>query len=50
MKLVQFGVNTTPEIRLRHLWWELYRDFCRDSLDVQMIEFLGILVEPGPGD
>ena len=30
--LLQFGVNTTTEIRRFHLWWELCVDFCRDSL------------------
>ena len=30
--LVQFGVNTTTEIRQLYLWEQLYKDFCRDSL------------------
>ena len=34
--LVQLGVNTTTEIWLIYLWHELYEDFCRDSLGVQL--------------
>ena len=26
-------MNTTTEIRLLYLWYELYEDFCRDSLE-----------------
>ncbi len=30
--LAQLGVKPPTEIRLRHLWEELVKDFCRDSL------------------
>ncbi len=31
-RLVQFGANTTAEIKPGLLWWVLLEDFCRDLL------------------
>jgi uncharacterized protein YjbI with pentapeptide repeats len=31
-------VNTATEIRRLYLWWVLYQDFCRDSLDLKGLQ------------